>query len=160
MLNVELKDQKKLQSLDEVVNAVVSLQDYELNLACMGRPKLPPLRINFNEPYHLGITCRVYSKCRSTSDLHEESNCDEKTVRYGKICSELQTDGLFTNPHNGEILKISGAGCARFWIEFELGKFLLPEFTKNNLEILNPFIVKEAERIFGIKFVQGCYWGE
>lgn len=154
----ELKDHKILQNLGEIANAIESLEDYELQVAGMGRPKLPPLTINFTEPHHVGVTCRVYSKCRSTSNPLEEPSSGEKIIRYGKICSELQTDGLFTNPHNGENFKIPDAGCARSWIEFELGKFLLPEFTKNNLELLNPFIVAEAERIFGINLVQGCYW--
>jgi hypothetical protein len=156
-LSVEIKEHKRLQELNEISSAVGSLPNYELNLASVGRPKLPPLKINFNEPYHVGITCRVYSECRSTSNPHEE-NDNEKIIHYGKICSESQKDGLFTNPHNGASFKISDAGCARFWIEFELGKFLFPEFTNSNLAFLNPFIVKEAEQTFGIQFVQGCCW--
>jgi len=158
-LGVEIKDQKKLQSLDEIAAIVKTLQDYELDVASMGRPKLQPLPISFNEPYHVGITCYVYSKCRSTSDPHEESLGDEETICYGRICSEQQQDGLFTNPHSGETFRVPDAGCALFWFEFELGKFLFPEFTNNNLKLLNPFIVTEAERTFGIEFVQGCYWG-
>jgi hypothetical protein len=35
-----------------------------------------------------------------------------------------------------------------------------PEFKKIGLELLKPEIVAEAENAFGIKFVQGCYWGD
>jgi hypothetical protein len=68
------------------------------------------------------------------------------------------TDGYFHNPHTMEIIKVPQAGCSRFWIQFELGKFLCPA-VNNSLELLNPAIVKEAKNVFGIEFVQGCYWG-
>jgi hypothetical protein len=58
-----------------------------------------------------------------------------------------------------EVIAVQGAGCASFWIEFEPGKFLFPEFTANSLELLNPSIVAEAKSVFKSAFVQGCNWG-
>jgi hypothetical protein len=58
-----------------------------------------------------------------------------------------------------EVIEVAGAGCARFWVEFELGKSLFPPFDRGDLEFLDPGIVAGAERLFGVGFAQGCHWG-
>jgi len=158
-LIVELKDHKKLESLVKISNVVQALHDYELEVAGVGRPKLPPLAIGFKDSYHVGVTCFVSSKHRSTSDLHE-AGIGKRITRYRQLCPEMPNDGFFSNPHTLETITVPDAGCARFWVQFELGKFLVPEFKQSGMELLNPPIVAEAERAFGIAFVQGCYWGE
>lgn len=158
-LKVEIRDQKVLQSLDEVASAVGALRDYELEVAGVGEPRLAPLLVNFEKPYHLGVTCVVRSRPRSTSDLHEKSGGKSKAIPYGEVCAEVPDRGYFTNPYTSEVIEVSGAGCASFWIQFELGKFMFPEFTGDGLELLNPQIVAEAKGAFQMEFVQGCYWG-
>ena len=74
-------------------------------------------------------------------------------------CQEGPIDNPNTARFRLEVIKVPGAGCARFWIEFALGKFLFPEIQGDNLELLNPAIAGEAEQIFGAEFVQGCHWG-
>ena len=157
-MQVEIRDRKKLQSLDQLTDTANSLQNYEIAISGFGRPKLPPLKIDFSDSYHVGITCRSYSAYRSTSNPHEVGESEEEPVRYGRVCPESQTVGLFTNPHNGERVTVQGAGSARFWIQFELGKFLLPEIPNNNLEIIEPSILNLAKGIFGLDFLQGCLW--
>ena len=158
-IKFEIKDRKKLDRLEEIASALEPLQEYEIEVASFGTPKLPPLVIDVEGPYHIGVTCFVYSTPRSTSDLHENSVAGENVIPYLKPCVELPRDGYFTDPHTMKTIKIPDAGCARFWVQFELGKFLFPEFSNENLEFLNPVIVSEAKRIFDIDFVQGCYWG-
>ncbi|MFO1511631.1 MAG: hypothetical protein U1F83_01755 [Verrucomicrobiota bacterium] len=157
-LKVEIKNQKALNSVDEVASATEALRDYELEVAGVGKPKLKPLFVNFDEPYHLGVTCNVYSSPRSTSDLHESSAGNFKAIPYGEICTEHPDRGYFTNPYTSEVIEVRGAGCASFWIRFELGKFMFPEFTNNSLELLNPQVVALARSVFQMEFVQGCYW--
>lgn len=154
-LFVEETERKSLADTTEIETNVSALGDFLLELSGTGYPKTPPLSIHSDTPYHLGVTCRVYSKCRSTSN---DRAANPKTISYGRPCPESQRDGIFHNPHNGEALIIPGAGCARFWIEFELGKFLCPEFTNTSLQFLNPVIQTEAVKIFGTEFVQGCHW--
>jgi hypothetical protein len=158
-IKIEIKDLQKLESLEKIPEMVEPLRDFEVAMESLGRPKMPPLEIKFNEPYHLCVTCRVYSKCRSTSDPHEEAPDYKSIIPYGKVCTQFQDVGTFANPHTLDSIVVPHAGCARFWIEFELGKFLCPEFATNSLELLNPHIVSNAEKIFGTKFVQGCCWG-
>jgi hypothetical protein len=157
-LTVELKDRKKLGTLTEIAAAVEQLRDFELEVAGVGLPKLPAIAIECDGPYHVGVTCYVYSQLRSTSDPHEQPTSEKEVTGYRQVFTGTETEGYFTNPCNMEVIKVPSAGCSRFWIEFELGKFLCPKIS-NTLELLNPAIVKEAENVFGIKFVQGCYWG-
>jgi hypothetical protein len=56
------------------------------------------------------------------------------------------------------VIEVPNAGSARFWIEFEFGKFIYPKIEKR-LEILSPLLVETAEECFQAEFVQGCrFW--
>jgi hypothetical protein len=158
-LKMEIKDQKALNSPDEVATVAEGFRDYELEVAGVGEPRLAPLLINFDKPYHVGVTCIVHSSPRSTSDLHGTPSGKSKAIPYGEACAETPDRGYFTNPYTSEVIEVPGAGCASFWIQFELGKFIFPEITDNSLELLNPQIVAEAKNAFQMEFVQGCYWG-
>lgn len=158
-LRVEIKDHKKLNSPEKITWAIQSLRDYEVEVVGVGRPKTPPLVLEFKEPYHLGVTCYAYSEPRSTSDLHEKPSENRKALPYGRPCLEMGEYGYFTNPHTLATIEVPGAACARFWIQFELGKFLFPEIPSGSLDLLNPLIVHEAKNIFETEFLQGCYWG-
>jgi hypothetical protein len=152
------KDHKNLRGLDEVAEAIGTLHDYEIEVGGYGTPRMPPLPIECATPYHVGVTCHVCSTLRCTSDLHVEPR-ERNLPRYGEPWNDGPENGFFSNPHNAKTIKVPHAGCARFWIEFQLGKFLFPRIKDDDLELLNRDIVVEAEQIFGISFVQGCYWG-
>jgi hypothetical protein len=51
----------------------------------------------------------------------------------------------------GAIIEVPQAACARFWIEFHLGKWLLPK-TANHLGLIHPTIEVRAIERFGIGF--------
>jgi hypothetical protein len=157
-VRVEVMDNKRLESLAETHSKLESLGRYELELDSVGRPMVPPLNVAFEKPYHLGVICYVYSDLHSTSDLHSESGCRKAVPRYRQSEPSLPNVGYFSHPKTLKIIEVPHAGCARFWLEFQLGKFLLPEFSDGNLDMLNPTIVAEAENAFGIDFAQGCYW--
>ena len=74
------------------------------------------------------------------------------------VCKDSIRMGVFPNPWTGGVIEVADAGCARFWIEFEFGKFIYPKIT-DNLEVINPKIVSAGEECFGTKFAQGCrFW--
>jgi len=99
-LTVEIKDIKKLGALTEIATAIHQLRDFELEVTGVGLPKVPPLTIDFNEPYHIGITCHVYSQLRSTSDPHDEPASKEKVIPYRELLPEMVAEGYFNNPYN------------------------------------------------------------
>jgi hypothetical protein len=149
----------ELHDVSCLAGTIGTLKEYEAEMASIGIPKTPPLPIEFDGPYHVGVTCHVSSTLRSMSDLHEESESAAHREIYGEPCDGETTLGLFSNPHTLEVIEVADAGCARFWIEFELGKSLFPAFDRADLNFLNPTIVAEAEGIFGQRFAQGCNWG-
>ncbi len=93
------------------------------------------------------------------SDLHEEAESSRKPIPFGDECDESDSLGVFTHPHTLEVIEVPGAGCARFWIEFELGKFLFPELADGDTAILHPAVVGLASENFGVEFIQGFMWG-
>ena len=78
---------------------------------------------------------------------------------YGDPCDDLYQTGLFSHPRTLEVIGVAGAGCARFWIEFELGNWLLPALACEDLNVLDRGIVDLAERTYELQFAQGCRWG-
>ena len=156
---MKLKDRKELDGIAQIANAIGVLTDYEIEVAGTGRPTTPPIPIEFDEPYYLAVTCFVSSALCSTSDWHDDLRGEPTVPFYGEPCDKEEPMGFFSDPHSGRGINIAGAGCARFWIQFELGKFLFPQLKNDDLSILHPTVVKEARRTFGIPFVQGCSWG-
>jgi hypothetical protein len=154
-----MQDTQRLQEISQVADVVAANKNYQVEVSGTGRPKTAPMPLDFNGPYHVGVTCRVSSALCQTSDLHEESGLDPALSFYGGPLDWVEEVGVFNNPHTMEVIKVAGAGCARFWIEFALGKLLFPSFDRNDLQFLNPVIVAEAEKVFGMRFVQGCHWG-
>ena len=156
---IETKDRKPLPDLDAFERAAGKLSDYEIAIFGEGRPRLPPLPVEADGGYFVAVTCYVSSVLRSTSDSHEEAMTDRRAVGYGELFMSGDMSGIFCDPRSGEPIEVSEAGAARFWIEFELGKFLFPDIENGKLELLNPEIVEAAKMHFGVGFVQGCCWG-
>ena len=152
----------KLESLEnakQIGPAAKGVQEFNVRAYGIGLPITPPLEIDFSKPYSITVTACVRSRPVSLSDLHEESKSNRERMRFGEDCEKPVASGLFTHPTTLEIIEVPRAGCANFWIEFELGKFLFPKISGNNLRILNPQITKRAEQSFNVEFVQGCNWG-
>jgi hypothetical protein len=159
IVKIEQLDRKPLANLDEFERATAKLPDYQIAVYGEGRPKLPPLQMKSKGPYFVAVTCYICSKLRSTSDSHEETLTGRRAAFYGDPFKSSDMTGFFCDPESGEIIEVPEAGAARFWIEFELGKFLFPNIVDGNLDLLNAEIVADAERHFGVEFVQGCSWG-
>jgi hypothetical protein len=154
-----MKDHTELQSADHIADAIAILKDYDIGASGMGTPKNPPIPLDFDGPYHVCVNCVVSSELLSTSDLHEESRFKREVPSYREPCDGAAKCGFFSNPHTLDIIEVPDAGCARFWVEFQLGKSLFPPFTRGNLQFLDPDIVAQAESLFRVPFAQGCDWG-
>jgi hypothetical protein len=77
---------------------------------------------------------------------------------FGEPWNGESTIGIFTNPWTGEAIEVPNAASARFWIEFEFGKFIYPRIDKS-FDVFDPRLVEKAEECFQTKFVQGCrFW--
>lgn len=149
---------KKLENIGELAEVVADSDEYQVDVAGCTVPKVPPLPIDFADPYHLTVSCQQRSRLVSTSNLHGEATLGRKAVQFSQECTGADSVGLFTHPETLATIEVPGAGCARFWIEFRLGKFLFP-IMGTDIRILNPQLLDLANRSFQLQFVQGFYWG-
>jgi hypothetical protein len=149
---------KKLKDLAAVSGAIQNLDDYIVSIAGQGPPKLPAFKFDFKGNYEFFVHCSLRAEVVSTSDWHDDIPIKKKVEFFGKPCSPKDRTGIFHNPQTLEIIKVPKAGCARFWIEFEFGKWLFPSIN-DRLDLIEPKIVALAKKEFGVNFVQGCRWG-
>src|SRR5262245_36439396 len=135
--------QQSLSRLTDIAPTARSFLDYDIEIVGQGPPALPSIVINFDEAYHMAIVCGVRSHIVSTSDIYAGIT-PPCVVQFDEDCSENDRVGYFVNPHSLGLIQVPRAGCAKFWVRFEFGKFLFPEISNDNLEILRPEIVQAA----------------
>jgi hypothetical protein len=70
-------------------------------------------------------------------------------------CAFESGEGVFRNPWNNETIHVQNAACARFWIEFMFGNWLVPKIERS-LDLLPPEILFLVIGSFGVEFAQGC----
>ena len=149
---------QRLTNLTEFDAASQDLANYCLHLGGTGTPDSPPLEIQCDEPYSLTVRCHVTSTPHGTSAPYDEDPSTGPLAGYDRPCADPAPIGHFTHPTTKNTIEVPEAGRARFWIEFELGKWLFPIADDDHVNILNPMVVKRAEHHFGVSFAQGCHY--
>jgi len=149
---------QRLKELSELEAASDRLNNFCLHLEGSGTPAVHPIPIDVEIPYSVAVRCHVTAEPHSTSSLYDDEETAARLIQYDRPCADAIPCGYFTAPTSNETVEVADAGRARFWVEFELGKWLFPSVKENNLSILNPTILKWAERDFGIEFAQGCHY--
>jgi hypothetical protein len=149
----------KLDSIRQFPAIAADIHDYSIDVYNHMIPKVAPLTIDFGEKYHLSVSCQRRSQLVSTSDLHSEAGSSRQAIPFDDDCDDSNNLGLYSHPQTQELIQVPGAGCAQFWIQFQLGKFLFPKIENGDLQVLNPRLVDLAENCFGVEFAQGCVWG-
>jgi hypothetical protein len=156
-IRLPLRRPKKLiglENLHDLVQHANGVPEYDVRVTSLGLPHVAPLPIDFAKPYTLTVSCHIRAQTVAMCDLHEETG----PVRFGENCGEADVMGLFTHPRTLQVIEVPGAGCARFWIEIGLGKFLCPRMDDGNLAIVHPEVMALASECFAISFHQGCLW--
>jgi hypothetical protein len=92
---VEVMNRTPLANLEEFERRAAKLLDYEMTVHGEGRPRLPPLLIDCDGPYFVGVTCFVSSLLHSTSDSHEEALGNRRVARYGEPFDTPDMTGVF-----------------------------------------------------------------
>jgi hypothetical protein len=158
--SIPANDRVSLESTASLVSAIGTLQQYFVALEGQGPPALLPFELYLNgapftESYGFIVRCRLRGEPVSMSDLAGEQTGDD-IPSFGEPCGRPHATGLFRHPVTSERIEVVNAGCARFWLEFEFGKWLLPKIA-NSLNILDSAIVGLANNSFGLEFAQGCH---
>jgi hypothetical protein len=156
--SMPVNDRISIERLADLRSAIGSPQQYFVSLEGEGPPRTPAFPLYFEDApftktYGFMLRCRLMPEPVSMSRLGDEQTGKEVPF-FGQPSS--RRDALFRHPVSGELIEVSNAGSARFWVEFEFGKWLLPEIN-DSLNILNPAIAELAERVFSISFKQGFH---
>jgi len=153
-------DRVVLENIADLASTIQMLQQYIVSLDGQGPPRRPPFALyhngaSFDGEYGFAVRCCLRAEPVCTSDLGDNEDRGA-LAEFGQSCSTLSETGRFRNPANGAVIEVAGAGCARFWVEFEFGKWLLPKI-EDSLDILDPAITKLANWAFAMEFAQGLH---
>jgi hypothetical protein len=124
-----------------------TLSEYEVTLDGHGPPETPPFALHTNGSPFTGNYGFVLRLCVRPEPV-------AMSDPHGGERVERNQSAVFRHPVTGKVNEVVQAGRARFWTEFEFGKWLLPKIDES-LEILNPAIVSGAQRSFELRFAQG-----
>jgi hypothetical protein len=115
--------------------------------------------VPFEGTYLCTVSCELRSRAVSTSAWDVEAGPNTRDVpEFGSPCKGVVPKGIFPNPWTGVPIEVEGAGCARFWVEFEFGKFIYPK-AADTLNVMRHAIVRGVEECFETSFAQGCrFW--
>lgn len=163
-----------LSATSQIVALAEQEQEYDVSVVGTVPPTHPPLDIgglgkdgtwqSWAGPYHLAIFCRVRNSLVRLCYLKsgEDPNGPPHDIgipTFDEDCAEGELDGLFVHPLSPSPIRIPNAGCGRFWIEFEYGKWLYPKLTNDSVALLDPGVTRLAAETFGTAFVEACLWG-
>jgi hypothetical protein len=184
-LSIPRRDQIAVENVSDVLPIINALDDYDVVMTGQGPPRLMPFRLrthdvrpraadgeaelepldrkkdfiecDYKGTYAFDVECCLRRELVSTSDPHPEMPSAPEVPEFGQPCtSKNRGTAFFRNPRTAVIMQVPKAGCARFWIAFELGRFVFPEIS-DTLSVLHPSIVQSAKESFGVTFIQGCY---
>jgi hypothetical protein len=147
-----------LENTSNLSSLIERLPQYDVRLEGDGPPKTPAFPVYtdgklFTERYSFTVRCSLKPEPVSISEHRGEP---EGSPFFGSPCDHSEKPAVFRHPVNGRSIETVGPACTRFWVEFEFGKWLLPEIN-DSLEILNPAIVSMARDSFGMDFAQGFH---
>jgi hypothetical protein len=101
--------------------------------------------VPYVENYVCTVRCELRPEAVSTSAWDLEAGPNRHDIpEFGSVCTNDVRNGIFPNPWTGDAIEVADAGCARFWIEFEFGRFIYPKII-DGFEVLSPAIVLLAE---------------
>jgi hypothetical protein len=179
-LSIPRRRYAAIEGVADIMAALQELDDYNLQYTGKGPPNIPPLTlwlhdiqprtlegnfpvrtddcatVEFKEAYGFIVHCWLRGEVVSTSDQHDAA-IERQLPGFGRPDKSHNRLGNFSHPCTNKAIQVPNAGCARFWIEFEFGKWLLPKID-DSLDLLEPSIVETARECFGLTFVQGCHW--
>ena len=161
LLVIPRRDCTVVSDVEDLPSVLDQLEQYEFEMAGVGPAKLAVLNLNWpnseESALEFVLRCCLSWEIVSTSDYHGDEPVDEVIMPFRQPMARPNSMGIFSNPDTLETIKVPGAGCSRFWIEFQFHR-LNPNI-RDSLNLLHPAVVTAAEETFGTRFAQGCRWG-
>jgi hypothetical protein len=162
---IPVPDHFVIEKTSEIPPLIENLKEYRVAASGEWPSNAAPLQLlkadktPFEENLICDVSCNIRPAPVSTSAWDVESGPNFRNVPpFGSPWNDESTIGVFPNPWTGAAIEVPNAGSARFWIEFEFGKFIYPRVDKS-FDVLSPPLVQKAEEYFATRFVQGCrFW--
>jgi hypothetical protein len=156
--SIPAHERAALKGINDLPSAIGNLQEYFVNIDGEGPPRVPafPLYVEdapFTGTYAFAVNCCLKPEPVSMSCL-ADNLMDSDVPLFGQPCS--RRDALYCHPATGAVIEVASVGSARFWVEFEFGKWLTPKIG-DSLNILDPSILATADHAFSARFSQGFH---
>ena len=143
----------ELAEISDLAAALNGLEHFDARLSGKWSSEEPPLAMlgltdgkPFTQPLWSDVACCVRGRPVSMS-----SGFGNQGGREGHSFGEPCDDS--SNRSNDAVQ----APCARFWIEIEFGKFLMPPLLGIDVNLLRPDLVSMAENLFETKLMQSFH---
>jgi hypothetical protein len=153
VITVPRRDFIPLENLDAIPASLDGLPDYLLNFSGKGPSMHSPLRLYLPDDRE----CQTEVSAEYFYEVNfnlRESSVSMSEVSWTQPCASHVGEATFRNPWNNAVIIVPNAACARFWIEFKFGNWLVPKI-EGSFELLPPEIPALASESFGVNFKQG-----
>jgi hypothetical protein len=157
LFTIPVREFAVLDGVGAIEAELQGLEDYRLSVAGIGPPERPLFPL-------YGVSDRKWrSEIRGESFYEVAFHLRAAGIalnefRAEKPCGPLEMEGVFRNPWSNVEIKVPGADCARFWVEFMFGSWEVPKI-EESFDLLPPGIVSLATDTFAMNFVQGGVFG-
>jgi hypothetical protein len=168
------EQEEKLSAASQIAEHAANQREYDVVITGQGFIAVSPCAVGYVEndiwkptveAYKLEVRCQVRGDVvrlyylESEEDVDKPMDMDFTNYRpwFGEDCSVDEREGIFVHPEIGAF-RIPNAGCGKFWISFNFGKFLFPLLKDKTVNVLDDSVVSLARKVFGCDFVQACYW--
>jgi hypothetical protein len=158
-------DRTAIEKIAEILPLIADLKEYRVGASGDWPSNTEPLlllkadKTPFEESPICDVSCNTRPAPVSTSAWDMDAGPNVRNVPpFGSPWNGESHTGIFPNPWTGEVIEVPNAASARFWIEFEFGKFIYPEIDRS-LDVFSPQLLRAAEECFQTTFAQGCrFW--
>ena len=150
-ITIPAREFVSLPDIRAISHGLQGLDDYTVYFSGQGPAEHPPFKVYMASDPQWQSEIGTAQWYEVNCNLRESSvSLNDWMAPHTSNCSE----GVFRNPWNNETIIVQNAACARFWIEFMFGNWLVPKIEKS-LELLPPSILTLSSVSFGASFVQG-----
>ncbi|HTW47024.1 MAG TPA: hypothetical protein VMD92_03685 [Acidobacteriaceae bacterium] len=160
--NVPVSENVRLKRPAEIPGLIEPLSNHTVLLSGKWSAEYRPIALftpdgaSFEKDYLCTVSCRQRPEPVTMSEVWNEAEREARRLPdFGAPCGSAGGPGYFTHPSSGNTIEVPGAGCARFWIEFEFGKFIFPRM-KHGVDSIAKPLLSSAEESFGVRWAQGC----
>ena len=147
-----------LQTYAEIPAIIERLPRFAVTASGTWTAEYPPIKIPTSSwpPEKKGLYCNVGCDLRPEPVLTSNWWTDEDgsgLLQFGDPAETLPSSGTFTHPISRHNIEIPLAGCARFWVSFDFGEWLL-SYMPEDFDLLDPALIRATEDHFGVKMTQ------